>query len=308
MTASADYPRILRDCPACGESTAAHVRDVMDHFSGETYPVVRCTRCALLYLSEAPSERDIHRHYENFAGANMHAPPNALFRMLREVAFAREYGGLIKQIGANRTVVELGTGDGSLARYLVGRGCRVAACDVFPASQWAHADIPYHAADLNNMSPDVLAGRDAVLMRHVLEHVHHPARLIDDFRKSGVAYVHLLVPNAASPFVELFGNDWCSWDPPRHLQFFEPHTLDRLLDAHGYRLESVTDHGIDELVVSLFRRRMNEWQRTKSPAEHSPEQAWWFRLLQPKGVLCTVSAALSSPFVSSVLSRLYVRR
>ncbi len=143
-----------------------------------------------------------------------------------------------------------------------------------------------------------------MVMRHVLEHVHEPSTLFRMFAAEDVEYVHILVPNASSPFVQFFGNDWCSWDPPRHLQFFESSTLDAMALSAGYVLVDTTDHGIDEIVVSLFRRRMLQW-RYSDHANVPLEKQWWFHLYSPKGMLCTVSAAMSSFLVKSVLSRLY---
>lgn len=296
---------VSRDCPSCGHDKAKPIRSIGDHFTGDTYQVGKCSQCGLQYLIEAPSVHHIGAHYENYAGSNMQTRPLALFAALRDIAFQLEYGKLSESLKGDDRVLELGTGDGALASYFHRKGKNITACDVFDESAWSLKEIPYVRADINNISPEVLSGVKAVVMRHVLEHVHYPADLMKLFAKSGVEYVHILVPNVGSPFMEWFDEDWCSWDPPRHLQFFESQTLDGLASLAGYRLENVSDHGIDEYIVSLFRRHMLQWHRSGKHQEADAQDQWWFKLYQPKGLVCTLSAAGTSMFFKSVLSRLY---
>ena len=83
-----------------------------------------------------------------------------------------------------------------------------------------------------------LAGEsfDAVVMNHVIEHVHDPVELLVEARRllkqDGVLV--LITPNAESQEHRIFGASWYSLDPPRHLHIFSPRSLSKLARLSGF--------------------------------------------------------------------------
>jgi SAM-dependent methyltransferase len=77
---------------------------------------------------------------------------------------------------------------------------------------------------------------DAVVMSHVIEHLHHPLELVKEVRrilKCGRRLV-IATPNAGSLGHRMLGSKWPFLDPPRHLQVFRPHALKSLVLAAGF--------------------------------------------------------------------------
>jgi 2-polyprenyl-3-methyl-5-hydroxy-6-metoxy-1,4-benzoquinol methylase len=77
---------------------------------------------------------------------------------------------------------------------------------------------------------------DAVVMSHVIEHVHQPLQLIEEVRrilKPGRRLV-IATPNAKSLGHRLLAGRWPFLDPPRHLQVFTPQALLSLVRAAGF--------------------------------------------------------------------------
>jgi len=76
----------------------------------------------------------------------------------------------------------------------------------------------------------------AVTSSHVLEHVRDPGRFLGDclsaMRPGG--RLALVTPNIASLGHQVFGARWRGLEPPRHLQLFGIHSLERLARAAGY--------------------------------------------------------------------------
>lgn len=81
---------------------------------------------------------------------------------------------------------------------------------------------------------------DAVSMRHVLEHVPEPVRLLRECRRilrpGGVLVV--LTPNADSLGHRVFGRDWLGLDVSRHLTVFSLGALRLAAERAGFTVES----------------------------------------------------------------------
>jgi 2-polyprenyl-3-methyl-5-hydroxy-6-metoxy-1,4-benzoquinol methylase len=88
---------------------------------------------------------------------------------------------------------------------------------------------------------------DLITLWHSIEHVQDPAALMrrvaelvkDDGR------VFLAFPNAESWDLRLFRARWFHLDPPRHLHYFSPDTMERLLADCGLTVERVGQFSIE---------------------------------------------------------------
>ncbi|MEO0454618.1 MAG: class I SAM-dependent methyltransferase [Verrucomicrobiota bacterium] len=297
-----------RACPITGNQSAQSYKTIIDHYTGDEYQVVKCPETQFLYLDPAPDLEHIAEHYANHAGQNMTTKPPTLFNFFRRFAFQSECHTLLNNLKPNSKIIDLGTGDGQLARFFKESQLQAKGMDFFPESEWPHDDIPYSSINLNETSVLETLDTNAIVMRHVLEHVHYPLEMIKAFHTANIDYVMVVVPNVESPAVNWFGTDWCSWDPPRHLQFFSEKTLRELFQRAGYREIGKHDHGIDEIVVSFFRKKMIQWhQDPESRTCERPEEESWYPLLESKNSLCTLAAVLQGPFLPSVLSRTFQR-
>lgn len=296
--------RLTRPCPICDAPKFSHVLTVPDHQSDEDFNVVSCDACGALYLNPVPPAAEIGRYYETFTGNIMHHEGNPVFDGLRSFAIATELSPLLARLPASDAIADVGTGSGQVAQFLKRRGRAVIARDVFPAASWGNADIPYAQIDLNGALAEPLPAKGAIL-RHVLEHVHEPAKLLGWLHRSDVRYVFVLVPNTATLLRPVFGPMWAYWDPPRHLTFFTPDSLTRVAERAGYRQVASRDHGLDEIVTSIFRAKMLHWVRT--PESQRPANPWWVPVFNPKGALSAISSALVSPFGRGALCRLFER-
>lgn len=298
---------IHRPCPFCGCERSQHYLTVADHMSDEDFDVVRCEECKGLYLNPAPSPEAIGGYYENVMGHFMTNKPNRLTLMLREQAFALELRPLVRQLGVAGKILEIGAGDGELTSYLKSRGYQSSAYDVYSPDDWRFPAIPYKQVNINELASLGELSVDAVIMRHVLEHVHEPLALLRYFAAQRLRWLHIIVPNTGTTPSRWFGTDWAYWDPPRHLNFFTGQSLTEMARRAGYRPAGASDHGIDEIIVSLFRRQMIRWRRQQhQPLRDPSQEAWWYPWLVPKGIPCSLASALSAPFLHTLLSRVFV--
>ncbi|MCC6953226.1 MAG: class I SAM-dependent methyltransferase, partial [Deltaproteobacteria bacterium] len=248
-------------CPLCGTLAATNLREVSDHDTGETFLIVRCTNCDHQFLSPAPRVEELERYYQSeLTGGAMRRPPSDFVRGLQRIGLRRETALLRTLVQPHGGIVDLGAGDGALVQMLAESGYRAGACDFYPQEQWPGGSLPYAQVDLHGGRLTVadihrpLGGAPAaVILRHVLEHLHEPQKVLSTIAESGARFIQITVPNAASPMARWFGSNWYYWDPPRHLQFFTPQTLRAACESSGFRLRASGTAGLDEVVTSLHR-------------------------------------------------------
>ena len=135
------------------------------------------------------------------------------------------------------SVLELGCGGGDLLCRLAALGWRAEGVDVD-----RHAIQNARQKGLN-----VKAGRvedlgyppdcfDAVIMVHVIEHIHDPRRFLQECHrilKPG-GQLSLVTPNAGSFLHRIFGRSWFPLEPPRHLHIFTIAAIKTLLEEAGF--------------------------------------------------------------------------
>jgi SAM-dependent methyltransferase len=82
---------------------------------------------------------------------------------------------------------------------------------------------------------------DAIVMKHLIEHVRDPVRLLAECRrilKPG-GMLLLLTPNKDSSAHKIFGRFWLGLDVARHIQIFSAPTVSMLMEKSGLELFSL---------------------------------------------------------------------
>ena len=284
------------NCPICGGDQSRSIMTLKDHLSHQSFELHTCIKCSGLFLKDPPDSERIYSYYENPSGEVMHKPPGLLFSRLQRIQFLRDVGPLMKRLPAGSKILDFGAGDGALCRFLDERGYTVQAVDFYPESEWGNPTIPYRTANLNGdcVAPEDIrcadAVPDAIIMRHVLEHLYGPHKVLKLLHDQGVRFVLIVVPNVDSPFARWFGSNWYYWDPPRHLTFFNQNTLSRLAERSGFKVKEQKRYGIDELVTSYFRMRLLRSGPKSSKHDHDRI----VKLFNPKSPLAAISSSLAA--------------
>jgi SAM-dependent methyltransferase len=113
---------------------------------------------------------------------------------------------------------------------------------------------------------------DAIVLNHVLEHVHDPESLLREchrvLRPGG--QFRAFVPNAGGVGQRRFGRDWGGLDPPRHLYHFTAQALTGLGARAGFRVRVRASSAIDRYLyrasyalASQSQMRDSVWSRLR---------------------------------------------
>ena len=273
---------------------------VLDHEAGESFDLQRCSTCALVWVSNPPSAEELGKYYTSLMGQSMRRKPSSFFAQLRTVRLKADVRPFSKILQQGSTVIDFGTGDGSLAFELLKASYKVEARDMYPTSEWNNSEIRYNSVNVGNptQADFLIEGKpaDAVIMRHVLEHSPDPVLLLNTIRDAGVKHVIAIVPNAGSFLANRFKSQWYYWDPPRHLFHFESQTLEVLAYATGGRIGSLRKYGIDEILSSINRTiRVRSLRKGKEPS------GLLLNLTHPTGVFAGLMSAVTGVMSKGVI-------
>ena len=282
-------------CGAPGELLYEGLKDRL-HGAPGTWNLKRCpdTGCGLIWVDPMPIEEDLHRAYRTYfthvsaaeslayrfrqrvkrgyAGLAygysqqvalvdcLLALPLAFLHSLREQAVA---SGLMYLRGERPgRLLEIGCGSGTFLAGMRLLGWQVEGIDTDPqAIKIAR----------NNYSLDVRQGKleeqkysgsnfDAIVMSHVLEHLHDPLALLSECRRILVPGGTLVIttPNVQSQGHRRFRSAWVHLDPPRHLHLFSRTALGNIVTRSGLKpvkLRSTIRLARDVWILSDYIRR-----------------------------------------------------
>jgi len=161
---------------------------------------------------------------------------------------------IAQSIPSDCRVLDVGTGDGALGRYLRNTGCDVDGITyseeeaTLARNDYAHISI----LDLESTLPSQsLTGRtyDVVVCADILEHLRNPLEVLRDLRclLSKDGFVLLSIPNATYMGVifELMGGRFTRTREgildATHVCFYDRHSLSDLVNLAGFRIQSVSD-------------------------------------------------------------------
>ena len=227
------------------ESCSAHLEKVVRIEDHEThlgeFDVLRCRRCQLGYTDPYPTEETSGYLYDAKASSDFDVVQDTPIDRIKDVLSRRLLASLAPHDHV-RSVLDYSTGNGRFA---------VSAATVFPDAQVDAVDYQRAAPPLLSQPSsavryyDLAAFQgheqryDLIILRHVLEHTHHPVdlvrllgtRLADD----GVLYIE--VPNLDSGGAQVFRTKWKGFYVPRHIYHYTVASLTEIVERAGLTAE-----------------------------------------------------------------------
>jgi len=243
------FPREKTDCILCG-SSSSRLLSIQ-----KSWPVVRCRECGLVYLSERPAEQALTEMYSKSYYEDGDVGYRGYIKTFEEFndafmkIFSRRHKDLLRHAGGKR-LLEIGCAYGFLLDYLRKREWDVTGVEISPlSSEYARTELgldvytgDIESIDLKHHSFDV------ILMLDVLEHLHRPfaalARIKELLSPGGILVVQC--PWELYHWEEIMeallrGRKPGTIEPdsvPAHLYYFQPRTLEALLEKGGFNVHS----------------------------------------------------------------------
>jgi 2-polyprenyl-3-methyl-5-hydroxy-6-metoxy-1,4-benzoquinol methylase len=252
----------ITECPACLSQDIFPYRQTKDYrVTQESFELVRCPQCGLVITQPQPPESAINRYYETddyiSHAAEVRSMMDRLYYGVRRWMVERKKA-LIERHSIGKDLVDIGTGTGFFALHMRNAGWQVNAFE-------PSADARRVAKDKHHLEVQEIGklfdlpgdSADVVTMWHVLEHVHDPNAYIQlihrVLRDEGMLLI--AVPNYQSYDARAYGEYWGAWDVPRHLWHFNPESVFRLLDRHGFKVQKKYVMRFDAFYVALISEK-----------------------------------------------------
>lgn len=225
-------------CTVCGDTAHA---PFMAH---PPYAIVTCAGCGLRYLAPRPTPEAIASLY---AEAYYHSEDSVVRGYNAYTAGAenwrRTFRDRLRHLPPRGRLLDVGAAAGFFVEQARLAGWEAEGVE---PSEWASRyaretlGVPVATGTLEAaVYPE--AQFDAVTLWEVIEHLPDPrAFLAEVFRvlKPGGTFA-FSTPDAGSLVARLAGQRWLGWHKvPEHLYYFDRPSLERLLEACGFRVES----------------------------------------------------------------------
>lgn len=207
------------------------------------YQIVRCEFCKSAYVWPRPKVNEVEDIY-----ADRDYNPNHNHQGMYWPSGRRDAARLFKCFGAlirGKVLLDIGAGEGVASEEAIRRGFDVRACEPSPQCRKEFLDRNGFEPDPsffdNEYAEENCHQFDVVLLSHVLEHLPDPEQILNNvslvLRPRGV--VIIAVPLFGSVITAVMGKRDFFVTPPEHLTYFSHAGLGRLLEMHGYLIESV---------------------------------------------------------------------
>lgn len=260
-------------CPLCGsdQHTVLYegLRDRTYFCALGSWTLHRCAGCNCAYLDPRPTPETIGRAYGRYYTHEIEGQeaPASLLKRIKQAAkngylnskwgtslfpASQTLGGLLPpsmralldasmrhlpRHGGERTLLDVGCGDGQFLALAQNVGWRVTGLDLDPvAVETARSKgINVQLGGIENLAKEADCF-DAITISHVIEHVYNPDELLSScyrlLKPSGFFWIE--TPNVDSYGHSEFKSDWRGLEPPRHLQLLSWSILQRMLTKTGF--------------------------------------------------------------------------
>lgn len=234
-----------RNCPICDSGSA---KEEMRH---ESWRIVKCSSCELVYMPEIPSESSLEEDFEwdeSFARERFERwKKKPLMRLWTALVWTvkppREMRALrfIRKFAPGGRMLDIGCGDGRLALRAQNSGYEPVGVELSETmakkAKWRIGDESVFCGRLTDFVA-VDGSFDVAVTVSYLEHEPDPAGVMRrsyELLKPGGVCVHK-VPNYASKLRTMLGTRWSGYRWPEHFQYYTPPTLGRLLTDAGFEV------------------------------------------------------------------------
>lgn len=248
----------LDECPSCKHTKLSNYLICKDHsVSGESFALVKCEKCQLIFTNPRPEAGSIAMYYEstNYISHTDHANNlvNLAYKLVRSITL-RQKLKLIQSFTQAKKLLDFGCGTGAFLKYCQAHHYQISGFEPNPNAKLLAANSL--KIELLHTLSQIKKTRkyDIITAWHVIEHVHDLRDTLKTLRKSLHEDGHLFIalPNINSYDALHYGAHWAAYDVPRHLYHFSRLSFERLIRSVKLKIKAIHPMKFDAYYVSLL--------------------------------------------------------
>ncbi|MFK7953350.1 MAG: class I SAM-dependent methyltransferase [Ekhidna sp.] len=248
----------LEKCPSCGHPKFKNHIICEDHtVSNESFALVKCDNCELVFTNPRPSIESISSYYQSDQYISHTDKANSaihlVYKLVREYTLSQKLK-LISSYKKKGTILDYGTGTGDFLEKCF-------------KNNWTTFG---YEPDLDALKIAKSKGKsefieslptkskvDIITAWHVIEHVYELVDTIRNLKKSlnDDGYMFIALPNIESFDAKEYQEFWAAYDVPRHLYHFSQSSFKQLLGQEKLKLIDVKPMIFDSYYVSLLSEK-----------------------------------------------------
>jgi SAM-dependent methyltransferase len=249
----------IEKCPICSNAYLEDYLKTKDFtFSKEEFVIQKCSECGFRFTNPIPTEDNIGEYYKSddylsHSTAKRKGIIPLVYRKVRAINLKKKLK-LLKKVSSGKRILDIGAGNGFFLS-----ACRSAGYDVKGLEPDSHArevadkDYGIELNNIDHLNKIASGSLDIVTMWHVLEHVYHLRKDVEDIVRvlSDDGVLILALPNIDSYDAQYYMEHWDGLDLPLHLYHFTPTDVKNLFEQYGMELVEMKPMKFDSYWVSL---------------------------------------------------------
>lgn len=273
-------------CRFCKGSNTSKQYSAVDIFDNE-WSIYHCNTCRAFFLAPFPSSMQLKKAYDaSYYGAGEH---KFIFSVEQFIDFFRRRKAkkIASVIPENARVLDIGCGNGKFLKHLSALGnYELYGTELEGGSAERASLIKEVKLKTGFLNEDDFTQEyfHAVTLFHVFEHLEEPKETLEIIRKvlkkNGVLL--MTFPNISGWQAKIFKGKWYHLDPPRHLVFFIPDDLVKIMNDMGFALirkiyfsfEQNPYGWVQSILNSLCRKREFLYERLKGNKKYATEKGF----------------------------------
>ena len=251
----------INNCPNCENEEYTSSMNCIDHtVSKETFGIVKCNACKLLFTNPRPKIEDLGKYYDSKEYISHTSNKKGWFNTLYQIARLVNIQSKLTIIGNKRgKLLEIGSGTGELLNACKKAGwitTGVEPSEIARSNAKKNLDLNL-IENINNINLENKS-QDVIMMWHVLEHVPNLKETIQKINSllKDTGKLIIAVPNHKSYDAKHYKESWAAYDVPRHLSHFSKDTMASTLKSGGFKIEETKPMWLDSLYVSMLSEKI----------------------------------------------------
>ncbi len=244
-------------CPLCKE------RDDKILFNKESFDVVKCKRCSLVYVNPRLTVKESQRLYNAEV-----ISPSVYYKETKEedyITFQKRLQ-IIEKYAEKGKILDIGCNIGTFLEVAKESGWKTYGIDINEGvkKECLKKGIKFFKGTVAKVKFQKNFF-DAVIMNDLIEHVHNPQELLQQVKRvvkpQGIIFI--VTPDVGSYAAKVLKKRWPHFKPNEHLIYFSRKTLRKVLESEGFVIKEMKHIGRWRKMGTIIQKGQRVWKEMR---------------------------------------------